>query len=142
MRRHRFDPVSLLFGGLFVLIATVFLVGDPDLTSVRLQWVWPLGVIVRGALIILLALARGRGDDEFAAEPVPAGAAGAPAHVDPWPGAPEVDPWPGAPEREHSAEAIEQDDDAMREADDGVEPVDLSDDVDEDGAFSEERSLP
>ena len=134
MRRHRFDPVSLLFGGLFVLIATVFLVGNPDLTSVRMQWVWPLGVIVLGGLIILLALARGRGDDdEIASESAsvpPTSVAAAP-----------IDPWPVEPEQTSSAGPVEPDD-LRHDPVDELEPLDPSGVFDEEASFSEERSLP
>ena len=132
MRRHRFDPVSLLFGGLFVLVASVFLLGDPDLTSVRLQWVWPLGVIVLGGLIILQALARGRGgDDEITSVSVtPAPVAAAP-----------IDPWPVEPERTSSAGPVEPDD-LHHDPVDGLGPLDPSGVFDEEASFSEERSLP
>ena len=133
MRRHRFDPVSLLFGGLFVLVALVFLLGDPDLTSVRLQWVWPMGVIVLGGLIILLALARGRGGEEIPAESAPIPPASAA------PGA--IEPSPVEPERSSSAEPFEPSDVAPRDAADGLEPRDPSDVFDDDASFSEESSL-
>jgi hypothetical protein len=134
MRRHRFDPVSLLFGGLFVLVATVFLLGNPDLTSVRLQWVWPMGVIVLGGLIILLALARGRGgEDEITSE----SASGPPPAVATAP----IDPWPIEAERASSAGPFEPDD-LRREPGDELEPRDPSEVFDDDGSFSEESALP
>jgi hypothetical protein len=133
MRRHRFDPVSLLFGGLFVLVATVFLLGNPDLTSVRLQWVWPMGVIVLGGLIILLALARGRGgEDEITSE----SASGPPAAVATAP----IDPWPIEAERASSAGPFEPGD-LRHEPEVGREPRD-PEVFDDDGSFSEESALP
>jgi hypothetical protein len=136
MRRHRFDPVSLLFGGLFVLVAIVFLFGDPDLTSVRLQWVWPMGVIVLGGLIILLALSRGRSDEEVHAEPVAA------APIQPGSVAASGEPWSTGPERPSSTDALESDEIAPNEIRDEPDASDRPEIFDDEESFSEERSLP
>jgi hypothetical protein len=140
MRRHRFDPVSLLFGVLFVLVAAVFLFGDPDLTSVRMQWVWPLGVIVLGALIILMALARGRGDGDVRAEPAPAERALL--------AAPPSDHWHVAPGAPGPVDTLEPDavvpPDADNEADDAAEEQgpSPSEVFKHDASFSGDRFLP
>jgi hypothetical protein len=143
MRRHRFDPISLLFGGLFVLVAAVFLFGDPDLTSVRMQWVWPLGVIVLGALIILVALARGRGDGDARAEPAPAEPALLAAAPDESWHVASASPDPvGTVESDAHVQLLDAD--TEDDADDDAEEQRPSPSVvfDEDATFSGDRFLP
>jgi hypothetical protein len=62
MRRHGFDPVSLVFGATFAIMGAVFLFGRVDVSRAHLGWVWPLPIIALGALIVLMA-ARRPGDD-------------------------------------------------------------------------------
>jgi peptidoglycan/LPS O-acetylase OafA/YrhL len=61
VKRHRLDPISLAFGSLLALVGLAFLVGNPNVTDPRVQWMWPLAVVLIGVLIIVAALRRGNG---------------------------------------------------------------------------------
>lgn len=63
MKRHPLDPFSLVFGTTFAFLGVLFLLADVDVSSLHLTWVWPVPLIVLGALIIALAL-RGTVRDE------------------------------------------------------------------------------
>jgi hypothetical protein len=81
MRRHELDPVSLTFGFAFTVLGLLFLIGRAD-QALRLQWVWPLLLLVLGAGILLdVTRGRGRPDDTPALEPE-----AATAELDPDPG--------------------------------------------------------
>jgi hypothetical protein len=62
MRRHRFDPISLVFGAIFTATGLVFLFGNVDLSRVPPAWSWPIPLMIVGALIILLSIKRERAD--------------------------------------------------------------------------------
>jgi len=64
VKRHRLDPFSLVFGATFAFIGSMFLIARTDVSTLHLNWVWPLPLIVLGVLIIATA-ARGtsRRDD-------------------------------------------------------------------------------
>lgn len=53
MERHRIDPVSLVFGLLFVAVATVGLVGRFGLHADDLRWLAPGLLVVLGVLLVL-----------------------------------------------------------------------------------------
>ena len=63
MKRHPLDPVSLVFGATFAFLGLLFLIADVDVSSLHLEWIWPVPLIVLGALIIALAI-RGTVRDE------------------------------------------------------------------------------
>ncbi len=67
MRRHDFDPISLVFGAIFTAAGLIFLFGNVDLDRVSTAWTWPIPLIVVGALIVLLAVGRSRGEPSRAA---------------------------------------------------------------------------
>jgi hypothetical protein len=60
MRRHAFDPVSLVFGAIFAGVGLTFLFGTIDLAALPPAWSWPIPLMIVGALIILLAVRRDR----------------------------------------------------------------------------------
>ena len=66
MRRHELDPVSLVFGLLFLLIALAFLTDAPAVAVLRLRWLLPALGIVVGIGLLGSAL---RGPDEDGAPP-------------------------------------------------------------------------
>lgn len=73
MKRHPFDPISLLFGLTFAIIGLVFLVGDVDIIDLGWHWFWPVPVIFLGSLTLLLglkAIRRPESDEEHV-PPVP-----------------------------------------------------------------------
>ena len=63
MKRHPLDPFSLVFGATFAFLGLLFLLAEVDISSLHLQWIWPVPLIVLGGLIIVLAL-RGNSRDE------------------------------------------------------------------------------
>ena len=67
MKRHSFDPISLLFGLTFAIIGLVFLLGDVDIIDLGWHWLWPVPLIFLGTLILLLLIKSIR---ERAVEPV------------------------------------------------------------------------
>ena len=71
MRRHEFDPISLVFGAIFTATGLIFLFGNVDLTRVPPAWSWPIPLMIVGALIILLSVRRGRTEPPVSA-PEPA----------------------------------------------------------------------
>jgi hypothetical protein len=86
MKRHRFDPISFVFGALFVaLAAAVALPGDPWeylYDGFTLGWVWPVLIIAIGVALLADGL---RGRQAVEADPLggeeehsPTGIAGAP----------------------------------------------------------------
>ncbi len=60
MKPHRFDPISFTFGAVFSAIALVFLVSaqpwDLLFDGIELRWVFPLLVLVGGAMLLMSVL--------------------------------------------------------------------------------------
>jgi H+/Cl- antiporter ClcA len=78
MRRHAFDPISLVTGLVFLAIAVTYLVAAATGAHVSAGWVLPLGLIGLGLAGLAGSLRRGlRGqrDDEPVAQPVGVAAA-------------------------------------------------------------------
>ncbi|MFI6445493.1 hypothetical protein [Kitasatospora sp. NPDC050543] len=95
MRKHRLDPFSLIAGGLFTVIATLYLVASLNDFSVNGRVVIPLTLAVLGFAVLVaavVAMAR-RGRRPAAAAP---GAADAPTPPGP-PSPPAPPAAPGAP---------------------------------------------
>lgn len=63
MQQHRFDPLSFIFGLLFVAVAGVALVGGGLIAFNDLAWIAPAVLVVTGA-ILLLSTARRTGSDD------------------------------------------------------------------------------
>lgn len=55
MKRHPLDPFSLVAGATFTLVGILFTVARVDFTGRGIRWIWPLPLVVLGALIIWLA---------------------------------------------------------------------------------------
>lgn len=52
MRRHELDPVSLVFGLVFLVVAATLWLDAPALAVLRLRWLLPaLGIVVGVALL-------------------------------------------------------------------------------------------
>ena len=60
MQKHRLDPLSLVFGAIFAALGGLFLFARTDVADLHLKWIWPLPLIVLGALIIALSVREGR----------------------------------------------------------------------------------
>lgn len=80
MTPHRFDPVSFIFGAVFVAVAIIGLV-EPDLLSFTdLRWIAPGALVVLGGLLLALSgRARDADDDRDVEAAASAGAVTRPA---------------------------------------------------------------
>ena len=63
MKRHQIDPFSLVVGTAFASLGLIFVITRAKVANLHLAWVWPIPLIVLGALIIGLA-ARGERDKD------------------------------------------------------------------------------
>ena len=63
MQRHRFDPLSFIFGLLFVAVAAVALLGGDLIVINDLAWIAPAVLVVAGAVLLLSTAGRGSSDD-------------------------------------------------------------------------------
>lgn len=74
MERHPFDPLSFVFGLLFVALALLGLTELVTLTWFDLRWIGPIVLVVLG-LVLVLTTGRdrnaGSGDDRPDADAVP-----------------------------------------------------------------------
>lgn len=57
MKRHAFDPVSLVFGLLFAFLA-VFVLSGNNLADLYPLWVWTLPVMAVGLVVVLYGVRR------------------------------------------------------------------------------------
>lgn len=55
MTRHRFDPLSFLFGVLFVALGVLGLTGPWTLAELDLAWVGPGLLVLAGVVVLLTA---------------------------------------------------------------------------------------
>ena len=62
MKRHPLDPFSLVIGATMTLLGVTFILTRADIEPLR--WVWPVPIIVLGALIVAVAVRRGGERDE------------------------------------------------------------------------------
>jgi len=74
MERHRFDPLSFVFGLLLGALGLAFLVGDLDVGDLDLSWIWPLPLVALGLAMLLAAVRRGGDRDATTPPPEAAGA--------------------------------------------------------------------
>lgn len=72
MERHELDPISLIFGILFLGLASTALFDNIDLTPFEARWVWPVLLIVAGAVVLVSSFGR----SEPTVETVESGALG------------------------------------------------------------------
>lgn len=61
MTMHRFDPLSFVFGVVFVAVAIVGLIAPELLSFTDLRWIAPGALVVLGALLLALS-GRSRAD--------------------------------------------------------------------------------
>ncbi len=68
MHRHRFDPISFVFGLLFLALSVLFVVpAEPwhiYFDRLTLGWLWPLLVIAAGLALLVPAVRRAPGDGQ------------------------------------------------------------------------------
>lgn len=58
MKRHRFDPLSFLFGALFLVVGGTFLFGGSGLEVARPERMWATATVVVGVSLAAWAMAR------------------------------------------------------------------------------------
>lgn len=58
MKRHDLDPISLVFGAVFVWLAGTFLIGERDASDLAPVWFWALPALTLGLVTVLWALRR------------------------------------------------------------------------------------
>jgi hypothetical protein len=66
MERHAFDPISFIFGAIFVAAGLVLLTGDAE--SLALGWVGPIVAVGLAALLIIAVRPRRPAPDPDADE--------------------------------------------------------------------------
>jgi hypothetical protein len=71
MKPHRLDPLSLVPGIFFGVIALVFLFGDIDATDIEARWMLPLPFLFVGLLIAAIGIRRLQPRDEEPIETEP-----------------------------------------------------------------------
>jgi hypothetical protein len=59
VRRHPFDPVSLIFGLLFAVIAVLGLTDAVTLSYLDLRWIAPGALVLLGLALVLTSGRRG-----------------------------------------------------------------------------------
>lgn len=79
MKRHNFDPLSLIFGLLFLLGGVPLLVSESGFEFFDANWVFPAFLVAAG-LIVLTTAQFNRRDREDAADEDPF------SYQDPWSG--------------------------------------------------------
>lgn len=58
MRRHTFDPISFLFGLVFVGVAAFVMFGSFGVPSIDARWLAPAAILAAGVLLLGSALGR------------------------------------------------------------------------------------
>jgi hypothetical protein len=58
MKRHDFDPASLLFGVLFLALALYFLFSERTVADLGSRWLWPVVILTPGLLMVLYGVRR------------------------------------------------------------------------------------
>ncbi len=55
MKRHEFDPISAVFGLLFVILGLRFLTGEVTLAELDFNWLWPVAAVALGLALLFTA---------------------------------------------------------------------------------------
>jgi len=58
MKRHAFDPTSLVLGLAVGALGLFFLIGDRTVADIGWKWMWPVPVVVLGLLFVISAIRR------------------------------------------------------------------------------------
>ena len=52
MKRHRFDPLSGIFGLLYTALGIRLLIGSPGFPDLDFNWIWPVAAVAIGIALI------------------------------------------------------------------------------------------
>ena len=64
MKKHRLDPVSVLFGSIFTVIGALYVGGGADVhAALEGSWILPVALIFVGVVVVGSALRRERDPD-------------------------------------------------------------------------------
>ena len=66
MKRHTFDPISFLFGAVFIAVSALFAYGNFVLTTERLRWLGAGFLLLLGVGLLVTSTRRTRDRDEQA----------------------------------------------------------------------------
>ena len=69
MHRHRFDPISFVFGLIFLGLGLTAVVSDEDIAFLEARWIWPALLVTAGLVIVGFTARRSRGDEELEPDP-------------------------------------------------------------------------
>lgn len=64
MKRHPFDPLSFIFGMLFLLGGVPLLISDSGFTFLDGKWIFPGFLVLAGVVVLATAQFSKRDDDE------------------------------------------------------------------------------
>ena len=69
MKRHAFDPLSFIFGLLFVLVGLPLLLSESGIEFFEARWVFPAFLVVAGVVVLGTAQFSSNDDNETAEDP-------------------------------------------------------------------------
>ncbi|MDJ0664812.1 MAG: hypothetical protein QNJ75_09645 [Acidimicrobiia bacterium] len=79
MKRHRFDPLSFIFGMLFLLGGVPLLVSESGFSFFNADWMFPAFLVAAGVIVLATAqFTRRDRDEDTADDPF--------SYEDPWSG--------------------------------------------------------
>lgn len=74
MKKHSFDPVSFIFGVLFLLAGIPLIVSDSGFELFRQRWVFPAFLVAAGLVVLLTSQLTDRSEveepDRFEEDPI------------------------------------------------------------------------
>jgi hypothetical protein len=69
MKRHEFDPVSFVFGLVFVGIGLTAALADEDVTFLEARWVWPALLVAAGLGVLGFSMRARRAESPGTGNP-------------------------------------------------------------------------
>lgn len=69
MKKHSFDPLSLIFGLLFLLGGLPLLISESGFKFFNGRWVFPAFLVIAGVIVLVTAQFSSRDDDEGGDDP-------------------------------------------------------------------------
>ena len=63
MKKHKFDPLSFVFGILFLGFGLPLLLSDSDLSGLNATWVFPAFLVFAGVVLLVSTSGSTKADD-------------------------------------------------------------------------------